>query len=322
MSLSRFVQSPLNVKLTGMLPVGLARCCTQLLGWIYFLRNPKIARDVMVGFSRSAGKEWPGRISMRVYARIFLGILEHYFEKLLMAYNPIEKTQDMLRAKCDVPDESWLRTLGPGQRGGMMLTGHFGAVEFLPLALALRGYRNAVILRYATPHLKKAHEHLERAVYPAIRLIDADEGLLRHRAIEALAEGRILITACDEFKKWRPQPGHFVTVFGRQVLRDNSLDAFYDRVGAPVSLGVMLRENGRYSLEITPLADGKEAVSLSCRAWGELEKYIQRYPEQWYQWAKVRDLLSLKKDHAHANRQDLDLPAGDSVQPGGHPQPS
>ncbi len=292
MSLSRFVQAPISVGLARILPICCVRFCTQFLGLVYFFRQPKHAHDIIKDISHCVGKSCGEPVSRKLLVKVFFGILEHYFEKMLMAYKPIEQTQERLRSRFCIPDESWLNAVVSTQKGGLMLSGHIGAVEFLPLALAMRGYRNAIILRYSTPDLKSALQCLERTIYPLVALIDVREGQVRRRAVRALAEGRILITLCDEFKEWRCRPGHFLTAFGKQVLRDKSLDLFYYHAGVPVSLGVVLRKNGKFALEVIPIADGKEKISLSERAWTELEKYILRYPEQWYQWGKVEELLS------------------------------
>jgi Kdo2-lipid IVA lauroyltransferase/acyltransferase len=45
-----------------------------------------------------------------------------------------------------------------------------------------------------------------RAEAVGLQLIDADKGNITLAAINALKQGRILITECDEFDEWRPDP--------------------------------------------------------------------------------------------------------------------
>ncbi|MGA9755423.1 MAG: hypothetical protein WBV23_09810, partial [Desulfobaccales bacterium] len=89
-------------------------------------------------------------------------------------------------------------------KGVILVTGHFGAVEFLPGALALNGYPTSMICRFQTNRLRESMG--ERAEAVGLHLIDADEGNIILSAMQALKKGGILITECDEFDEWRPDP--------------------------------------------------------------------------------------------------------------------
>lgn len=218
-----------------------------------------------------------------VVSRTFLGIFDHYYEKLLMAHKPMSEMINFLNPRLMLRNKRSLDEVVRQGHGAVLVTGHFGAVEFLPLTMALRGYKVTMIVRFKTAKLKR--ELLAQAKLVDVQLIDAEEPKVAVNALKALKNGRILITECDEFKHWRPCVDQRVSVFGNRVPRDKILDFFYHNCGLPAFLGLMRRnENGSFTLCLEPLAGGEKGVSLSAKAWNKLEKYIMNYPEQWYQW--------------------------------------
>jgi Kdo2-lipid IVA lauroyltransferase/acyltransferase len=194
-------------------------------------------------------------------------------------------------------------------RGGILVTGHFGAVEYLPLALAMNGYKVAMICRFKTSRLKEALA--ERAQAQDVMLIDAGEPNVAFRAFEAIREGRILITECDEFEQWRADRNGTVSVFGHSVPRDKTLDFFYRRTKAPMVMGLMRRDAGRFTLCIEPIADGEEKIPVGSAAWRTLEGYILRHPEQWYQWKDAVEDLEAHIDWRQGgeNQRSVPVPA-------------
>ena len=96
-----------------------------------------------------------------------------------------------------------------------MLPDTSGAVEFLPLSLAMNGYKIALICRFKTKKLKE--ELIKRAKKFDVILIDANEPKVLFRALRAIKNGRMLITECDEFSEWRPHPDKRISVFGHTV---------------------------------------------------------------------------------------------------------
>jgi len=77
-----------------------------------------------------------------------------------------------------------------------------------------------------------------------------------------------------------------IQLFGRLVPKDRTLDILYRRSKAPICFGIIQRKKNGYDLSIEPIADGEEKIPLCKTTWHLLEKYIYRYPEQWYQWPK------------------------------------
>jgi KDO2-lipid IV(A) lauroyltransferase len=167
-------------------------------------------------------------------------------------------------------------------KGCILVTGHFGAVEYIPLYLAVNQYRPSMILRFKTKELKEALVDKSNSV--DLELIDADSPNVLFRALNAIKQGRVLVTMCDEVHSWRPCSSGLTQLFGRDVPRDRTLDILYKRSKAPMCFGIVQRKKNGYDLSVHPMADGKQDCSACEVAWNLLEQYIYRTPEQWYQW--------------------------------------
>ena len=194
---------------------------------------------------------------------------------------------DFLRLRLRIKNKGYLDKIG---KGCILVTGHFGAVEFLPLSLAMNGYKIALICRFKTKKLKE--ELIKKAREFDVILIDAGEPKVIFKALRAIKSGRILITECDEFSEWRPHSDKQVSIFGHNVPQDKTLDFLYNRAKVPALMGLMKREKDGFTLCIDPLADGGKDEFLAAKAWNKLEGYILSYPQQWYQWKDAATALS------------------------------
>ncbi len=313
LGISQFFQLPFNVKLTCILPFFWLRCYLYTLGMLYFstkvkdsIRMLACLHFVMGGRATSLNFYWSA-------LKTFCGIFEHYLEKLIMAHRPFSEMIDFLRPRLYIYNKRYLDALAASGSGGIIVTGHFGAVEYLPLSLALNGYKVAMIVRFKTEALRR--ELMKRASQVDVVLIDADGPKVAFKALEVIKEGRLLITECDEFSEWRPHKECKVPVFGHKVSRDKTLDFFYRRAKVPALLALMKREKGGFSLSIDPLADGKEKVSLSHKAWTCLERHILEAPDQWYQWKDAAIVLEgfISRGNKDEDKKVQHLSAGDTI---------
>jgi len=282
LGLSQFLQLSFNVKLTQLLPLICLRIYLYSLGIFYFSlkRAERIKIALCLDYVLRPYLKVPQFYLRSI--KTFQGIIDHYCEKLIMAHRPLSEMMDFLRRHLRITGQGYLDKLAESGKGGILVTGHFGAVEFLPLTLAMKGYKIAMISRFKTKKLRK--ELMKRAEKTGVILIDADEPNVAFRALKAIKSGRILITECDEFSEWRPHHSEQISVFGHRVSRDKTLDFFYRRAKVPAFMGLIRREKRGFTLSIDPLADGYKDVSLAAKAWERLESYILKYPQQWYQW--------------------------------------
>ena len=177
-------------------------------------------------------------------------------------------------------------------KGVILVTGHFGAVEFLPGALALNGYPTSMICRFQTTRLRESMGQRAEAV--GLHLIDADEGNIVLSAMRALKEGRILITECDEFDEWRPDPHRDSYFLNCRLPSDRTLELLRKRSGAQVITALMQRDGKKqYTCNLTPVGNGASPANLSIhdQCLSVLETTVEDYPEHWYQWKKFGKLI-------------------------------
>ena len=153
--LSLFLQHPVNCALFSCSPPALSCAWVRLLGRLWFRAHPG-EKDRYTGPLREIlGGRRPSADSVDVTAsRMLLGVMEHYYEKLLTAYWGFSRMRRMLLERVTFVHGDLLDTGLDLGRGVILTTAHFGAVEFLPAALAFRGYPVTMAVRYGTPRLK------------------------------------------------------------------------------------------------------------------------------------------------------------------------
>lgn len=313
LGLSQFFQLPLNIWITRVSPLFILRIYLYSLGCLYFLLQGKDRIKIFSSLRYILRYRQTFSHFYRNVLQVFGGIFEHYLEKLLMGHRNFADMQDFLGKKLTVQNRHVLDHAATQGRGGIFVTGHFGAVEYLPLALSLNGYKIAMIVKFKTDSLRK--QLMKRSAELDIILIDAEQDKVVYKALDAIKNGRLLITECDEFSKWIRHKSEKVSVFGNSVLQDKTLDFFYRRAKVPAMLGLMKRRNGGYVLSVTSLANGGEKVSLAKRAWNCLEEHILAEPYQWYQWkdAAVELAPFIESGRMNENYQPQGVPAGDTV---------
>lgn len=280
--LSKFLQAEPNIFLARFLPFTIYRHYLSLLGFYYF----SIRRQERERLSKSLRFVLGRRLSRMKFRQIlyqtYFGIFEHYYEKMINAYRSLPEVTAYLKNNVSISNKDWLDELNEIKRGGILVTAHFGAVEYLPLYLAVKNYRPTMILRFKTDKLRNILNYKSGLV--GLELIDADNENVIYKALTAIRNGRILITLCDEVKNWRPCKTKTMCILGQPVPRDRTLDILVRRSKAPCCLGLMQRVKNGYNLSIDPLDGKDDNTSLTEAAWSILEQYIYRYPEQWYQW--------------------------------------
>lgn len=292
-SLSKFCQARGNVMLFRCLPFRLSRLYLLLIGQIYFWfkRREKalICRTVrhVLGKHHFSGKNLDAMVR-----QTFRGIIDHYHEKLFVAYSNFRRLLKFLDKRIRLQGEEELQKALAAGKGVILVTGHFGAVEFLPGCLAVKGYPVTMICRFQTNRLRLSLQ--ERARHVNLNLIDADQGNVFLSAIKALKAGQILITECDEFDEWRPDDRHRLNFLNARFPADRTLDLLQKRSGALVVTALLHRHGRkRYTLNLVPVANGQgpapPAVGVQCLS--VLEEAIWADPAQWYQWKKFGQMI-------------------------------
>jgi lauroyl/myristoyl acyltransferase len=171
-------------------------------------------------------------------------------------------------------------------KGCILVTAHWGAVEFIPWVLHAQGVPTSVILECATAKLAKSLR--EKIANRDTQLITSEYGgSVFLRAMQSLKSNRVLMTQCDEVDAWRRRRSQTINLFGRELFFDSTIDVLAHRSGAPV-VAAFLKRSGRnrYTLILEDVSVQRTPQSTARDCLGLWEKYVSRYPEQWYQWKK------------------------------------
>jgi lauroyl/myristoyl acyltransferase len=290
--ISRFLQSPFNVGLIRHFPKFATRAYIHSLGRLFFSYNSqlteRIDRHLSIATETAKLEATPDTLNQTLG-----GILSHYYEKLFIAFFNFKKVCHYLKERVVMERGELLDQALARGRGAILVTGHYGAVEFLPLTLALKGYPVTMLLRFKTQKLKESL--MRRAKGINIELVDVeDDPRVVFTALKALKANRILITECDEFECWCRDKRRQVEFLGVPMLQDRSLEMLQRRAKAPALLGLVQRQaHERYKLRLHALESApakSETPSLAQQALAILEDYIRIAPHQWYQW-KEADFL-------------------------------
>jgi KDO2-lipid IV(A) lauroyltransferase len=292
LSLSKFLQMRLNSFIFRFLPFSVSRCYLIVLGSIYYFlnRNEKslILKTIHLVFKRTL----PAPMLNRKIKGIFKGIIDHYHEKLFVGYSNFPNLLKFLKSQVRFAGQEHLQAAIEHGKGVILVTGHFGAVEFLPGVLALNGYPTSMICRFQTTRLRESMGRRAEAV--GLQLIDADKGNIILAAMNALKQGRILITECDEFDEWRPDANRDSYFLNCHLPSDRTLELLHKRSGAQVVTALMQRHGKKqYTCNLTTVGNGNAPVNISIheQCLGVLEKTLENYPEQWYQWKKFGKMI-------------------------------
>ncbi len=310
--ISQFFQLSFNVELARRLPIPILKFYMYFWGLIYVLIRLQLCKNIaacLFYIYRTSLIPSPFLLN---WLRSILGVFEHYFEKMVMAYKSLDELQDYLNKRLLISNRHFLDELASKGKGAILVTGHFGAVEYLPLSLAMNGYKVAMICKFKTQTLKKAL--MEKAAQFGVQLIDASEPGVAFKALRAIKEGRFLITECDEFSEWRFHKTQRVTVFGKVLPRDRTLDFFFKKAKVPTFLTLMKRDGNRFNMVVEFLSDGIKHDSISAKAWKKLEEYICAYPFQWYQIKGTAKFLKTNAIEVSIEAQkDNHIPDKDTV---------
>lgn len=287
LNLSKFFQLRFNVALFQKLPYSCSYTYMQLIGRLYYLIRRKekhlIERNV-----RDLLKGKPEKYVRKKTREAFRGIFDHYFEKMYSAFKSMDEISRLVDRRFSIKNGHILDEALSRQKGVILVTAHWGAVEFIPWVLALKGYPISVILECQT-------EHLARSLQKKAEHLDADlissntTSSVYSTALESLENNRLLMTECDEVDKWRIKKNRTIELFGQRLYFDNTLDFMAQRSGAPV-VGVFLERTGKgtFTLNCEPINNGHRGKNTAKRAFGLWQKYVNLHPEQWYQWKKWR----------------------------------
>jgi len=297
--LSKFLQSRFNIFLYLTFGWNVARVFIFSLGRLYFYFNKKEKNCIRNALSEVFGFEREGIDIRGITKKVFDGILSHYYEKLFIAFEEPKKATKFLNQNIASEDLKILYTSLLKGNGVIFVTGHYGAIEYIPTLLAINNFPISMIAKFKTEQLKR--KVYSQAKKYNIRLIDAeDRGNVVRLAMRELRRNRIVVTECDEIEEWRPSAKEKTCFLGKETCLDRTINVIQKRTGAEIVFGVIHRYNlNKYKLimyayedmlhvlrtlpHVVPSSPGETVLK-------SLEQYIYTNPEQWYQWKNYADV--------------------------------
>jgi len=267
-----------------------------MLGKLYFFFNSKerwkIKKAVKTVFSDQ--KYMPEIRTMT--KNVFRGIFCHYFEKFLNAYATAGTLRNFVMNHMGSEDLDVIKKELAKGKGILLITGHFGGVEFIPAFLGANNFPVSIVAKFKSKDLRTAS--VEQANNFLTKIIDADQTPNIIRAIfDDLRANRIVITQCDEIDEWKPSRSDKLFFLGKQIHVDKTVNILSKRCGATVVFGLMHRDdNHRYKFMATPYEEITKKyqrslnMSLGAMVLKFMEHNIYKYPEEWYQWKKYQEL--------------------------------
>jgi len=305
-SLSSFLQWRFNFVMYKILGWRAILFYINILGKLYFFFNKKeewrIKRAVHRVFS-----DYGHQFEIRSLTKnVFRGIVYHYYEKFVNAFAVPETLRAFFNAHVHGTDMKALEKGLAKGNGVLLITGHYGGIEFMPAFLGANNYPVTIVAKFSSKKLRKLCHH--QADNFSVKVIDGDHTANIAKAIFAdLRKNRIVITQCDEIDEWKPYRDQKLHFLGRQIYLDRTINILSKRCAAAIVFGVMDRnQRHRYQFILTSWEDmanrfqRSRDMSVGAVVLKFMENYIYKHPEEWYQWKKYLAL-------------DVFAPSGDSA---------
>ncbi len=284
-SLSKFFQARVNVTFFKRMPSSVSYLYMQVIGKMYYLIKRDEKRLIEKNIRDMLGGK-DERYIRRIISETYKGIFAHYYEKMYAAFKDVDTIRRFVRKKFTIQNEGAITDAMSAGRGVILVTAHWGAVEFIPWVLSLKGYPISVIVECQTKHLEKAL-HRQAKLMDGELLSNSADASVFFRALSALKRNRLLMTECDEVDAWRKRPNLTIELFGKKLFFDPTLNILAHRSGAAV-VGVFLKRvsHNSFTLICEPISRGKEGLDTAKGALSLWQKHVNENPEQWYQWKK------------------------------------
>ena len=296
LNMSTFLQWGPNITMCREIGWKLTYCYISILGKLYFFLNRKEKGEIKEAVKTVfIGRK--NRSELRSITKgVFRGILSHYYEKFVNVYTPPEKLRNFYKKHMKNEGLHTINQALSKGKGILLITGHYGGIEFIPTFLGALDYPVSIVAKFKTKRLRDMT--MQQANSFSINIIDADHTPNIVKAVcDNLKENRIVITMCDEIDKWKPCRRDKIYFLGQQILLDKTINILSKRCGSAIVFGVMHRVcRHKYKFIATSWEEMathfQRSIDMSVGAviLKFMEHYILKYPEGWYQWEKYPEL--------------------------------
>ena len=296
LNLSSFLQWRFNIYMCKFLGLRATFYYISILGKLYFFFNKKekwrIKKAVHTVF-----RDHKDQLEIRSLTKnILQGTIFHYYEKFINAFASPAALKTFL--KLNVEDEGMAaleKALAKGN-GVLLITGHYGGLEFIPAFLGAKNYPVTIVAKFSSDDLRKSCFH--QADNFSVKVIDGDYTPNIAKAIfNDLKDNRIVITQCDEIDEWRPCRHNKIHFLGQHIYLDKTINLLSKRCSAAIVFCVMHRNQQHlYKFiassweEMSKRFQRSRDMSIGAVVLKFMENYIYKHPEGWYLWKKYHAL--------------------------------
>ena len=242
LKLSSFLQMKPNIFIYRNFGWKVALLYLMILGRFYFLLKQKEKRKIKTSVETVFANRREGSEVRTIAKDVFRGILCHYYEKVLNAYQDMADLTAFMGESIKPQGLERLDQALQKGRGVLFVTGHYGGIEYIPIYLALKGYPISVIAKFSIPQLKESLHARTKDL--GLRIIDgAEKNKVLGTVMQELRDNRLVFFECDEIEEWRPSQKERISFLGKRIGLDRTINLICKRTGAEIILGLLHRYN-------------------------------------------------------------------------------
>jgi len=267
-------------KLLGRIPRRWARRISGFLGELWFAVDKRHRRLTLDNLTLAFGGEKSSREIRLIAKQVFRNIVHVVFE---VGWSLHLHPKD-LGAFFSVKGLANLRAIVGKGKGVLVLTGHVGNWELMPVAAAMAGYSANVLYR-PIDYAPLDRFFVEARTRFGLKMIPKDASLLR--VFRALKRGETVAMLLDQ--NVGLHKGVMVDFFGRRACTSYGLAYIALKTSAPVVPFFVIRNGNEFTAEIgreipfIKTGDDRKDLEENTRQYNEtLESIIRRYPDQWF----------------------------------------
>ena len=272
-------------KLLGRIPRRWARRGSGFFGELWFAVDKRHRQVALNNLTRAFGSEKSDREIRQIAKQVFRNIVHVVFE---VGWSLHLHPKD-LDAFFLVKGRANIRAAIRKGKGALILTGHVGNWELMPVAAVMAGYSCNVLYR-PMDYAPLDRFFVEARTRFGLKMIPKDASLLR--VFKALKRGEMVAMLLDQ--NVGLHKGVMVDFFGRPACTSYGLAYIALKTGAPVLPFFVVRDGKGYTAELGPeipfikTGDDRKDLEENTQQYNKvLETIIRRYPDQWF-WVHNR----------------------------------
>jgi Kdo2-lipid IVA lauroyltransferase/acyltransferase len=297
-NLSSFLQTKTNFSILCCLHRHqLAYYYLLALFWIYFLLQYRQKKAIKATVKKTFPHLTPSELKYTLKG-IYRGIFKHYWEKFHNLLTPTPQLLTFFKARINghTKLQEFLDSRQNGN-GVLLLTAHFGGVEYFSKYFTLNKHSTSIIARFSSGRPAEiAYKQSEELGINVINDDTTDNVIAK--MFEDLKNGRIVIFLIDELSMWKWKKKIPTISFLNQPLPlFKGLSAIMEKCrlyDIPIFFGALRRDPGdsyefiAEKLAVGPSHDNEPAL----KATNCLQRLIFNDPSLWYHWSDLHKTLT------------------------------